>query len=97
MLAYWMVTMHVTDPKAYEEYKKHTPAALQKYGGKFLARGGRSQIVEGENLGERAVLIEFPSFEQAMKCYNSPEYQKAKGFRVGAAEAHIVVVEGIAQ
>lgn len=94
MLAYWMVTMHVTDPKAYEEYKKRTPAALAKYGGKFLARGGRAQTVEGRNLGERAVLIEFPSYEQAMKCFNSPEYQEAKGFRAGAAEAQIVIVEG---
>ena len=95
MLAYWMVYMHVTDPKAYEEYKKRTPAALAKYGGKFLARGGRAQMVEGKRAPERAVLIEFPSFEQAVKCFNSPEYQEAKGFRTGAAEAQIVIVEGI--
>jgi len=87
--------MNVTNPKAYEEYKKRTPAALQKYGGKFLARGGRAQAVEGENPAGRVVLIEFPSFEQAMKCYNSPEYQEAKGFRAGAAEAQIVIVEGV--
>lgn len=95
MLAYWMVFMNVTAPKPYEEYKKRTPAALQKYGGKFLARGGRAQAVEGKNSAERVVLIEFPSFEQAMKCYNSPEYQEAKGFRAGAADAQIVIVEGI--
>jgi uncharacterized protein (DUF1330 family) len=95
MLAYWLVYMNVTNPKAYEEYKKRTPAALQKYGGKFLARGGRAQAVEGENPAGRVVLIEFPSFEQAMKCYNSPEYQEAKGFRAGAAEAQIVIVEGV--
>lgn len=94
MLAYWMVYMHVIDPKAYEEYKKRTPAALAKYGGKFLARGGRAQTVEGETAPERVVLIEFPNYEQAMKCFNSPEYQEAKGFRAGAAEAQIVIVEG---
>lgn len=95
MLAYWMVTVHVTDPKAYEEYKKRTPAALAKYGGKFLARGGRAQTVEGKSAPERAVLIEFPSFEQALKCFNSPEYQEAKGFRANVAEAQIVIVEGV--
>ncbi len=87
--------MNVTKPEPYEEYKKRTPAALAKYGGKFLARGGRTEVLEGEEPYARAVVIEFPNMEQAIACYRSSEYQEAKGFRDGAADARIVVVEGV--
>lgn len=95
MSAYWIVRMNVTAPEAYEEYKKRTPAALAKYGGRFIVRGGRARTVEGEEGYPRVVLVEFPSYEQALKCYDSPEYQEARRFREGAADAQIVVVDGI--
>ncbi|MFQ5937968.1 MAG: DUF1330 domain-containing protein [Acidiferrobacterales bacterium] len=95
MPAYWIVRMNVTNAEPYEEYKKRTPAALAKYGGRFLARGGRVEVLEGDVPPARIVLIEFPSFEQAVACYRSPEYREAKHFREGAADAQIVVVEGL--
>jgi uncharacterized protein (DUF1330 family) len=95
MSAYWIVFMNVRKSEPYEEYKKRTPAALAKYGGKFLARGGLTEVLEGEEPYARTVLIEFPNIEQALACYRSPEYQEAKGFREGAANARIVVVDGI--
>lgn len=94
MPAYWIVRMNVTAPEAYEEYKKRTPSALAKYDGRFLVRGGRTQTLEGEEGYARVVVIEFPSYEQAVKCYHSPEYQEAKRFREGAADAQIVAIEG---
>ncbi len=95
MPAYWIVRMNVSAPEAYEEYKKRTPAALAKYGGRFIVRGGRMQTVEGEESYPRVVVVEFPSYEQALKCYESSEYQEAKRFREGAADAQIVIVDGI--
>ncbi|GMQ90282.1 MAG: DUF1330 domain-containing protein [Gammaproteobacteria bacterium] len=95
MAAYWIVFMDVSRPEPYEEYKKRTPAALQKYGGRFLARGGRTQALEGGNPAARVVLIEFPTFEQAIACYRSTEYQEARSFRQGVAHAQIMVVEGL--
>ena len=74
---------------------QYSPAALAKYGGKFLARAGLTEVLEGEEPYARTVLIEFPNMEQAVACYRSAEYQEAKGFRDGAADARIVVVEGV--
>lgn len=95
MSAYWIVFMNVTKPEPYEEYKKRTPAALAKYGGKFLARGGRTEVLEGTEPYARTVVIEFPNMEQAIACYRSAEYQEARSYRDGAADARIVVVDGI--
>ena len=95
MAAYWIVFMDVTHPDEYEEYKKRTPSALAKYGGQFLARGGRAQILEGDKRDSRIVIIEFPTFEQAITCYRSNEYQEARSFRRNAAYAQIMVVDGL--
>ncbi|MFQ5755684.1 MAG: DUF1330 domain-containing protein [Acidiferrobacterales bacterium] len=95
MAAYWIVFMDVTHPDQYEEYKKRTPSALAKYGGKFLARGGRAKILEGDKRDSRIVIIEFPTFEQAIACYSSTEYQEARSFRRNAAQAQIMAVEGL--
>lgn len=94
MSAYWIVQINVTEPGAYEEYKKHTPAAIRNYDGKFIARGGRMLSLEGEGKYSRIVLVEFPTFDQALACYNSPEYQEAMSFRQGAADVQFVVLEG---
>ncbi len=95
MPAYWIVRMNVTAPEAYEEYKKRTPAALAKYGGRFLVRGGRMQTLEGEEDYARVIVVEFPSFDQALRCFDSPEYQEARRFREGAADAQIIAIDGI--
>lgn len=95
MAAYWIVQIEVADPKAYEEYRKRSPAAVQKYGGRFIARGGRTEILEGDQIYPRLVIVEFPTFQQAVACYNSPEYKEAMSFRAGSANARIVAVEGV--
>jgi uncharacterized protein (DUF1330 family) len=92
---YWISPIDVTDTAAYQRYVDDTAEAFTKYGARFLARGGRAQPVEGMSRS-RNVLIEFESLEQAVACYNSPEYQRAKAYRNGAAVAEIVVVEGVA-
>ncbi len=95
MTGYLVAFMDVTDPDAYEEYKKRAPAAVQKHGGKFLARGGRSVTLEGDPAPGRMVIIEFPSVERAVDFYNSAEYREAMTFRQGAANARMVVVESV--
>jgi uncharacterized protein (DUF1330 family) len=92
--AYWIARVAVTDPEQYKHYVEATPAAFQKYGAVILARAGRTKQVEGEGR-PRNVVIEFPSFEAAVECYNSPEYQAAKAKRRGAGIAEIVLVEGV--
>ena len=96
MKAYWIAHVDVTDPHQYTEYTQRGPAAVAKYGGKFLARGGRSEALEGRTTPQRTVVIEFESYEQAVACYNSVEYQEAMSYRQGAAQAEIVIVEGVA-
>ena len=92
-MGYWIARVDVTNPDAYKRYVEGTAAAFAKYGARFLARGGRSQQLEGP-MRARNVVIEFDSLEQAVACYNSPEYQAAKQHRIGAAEAELMVVEG---
>lgn len=95
MKAYWIAQVDVNDPQQYTQYTQRGPAAFKLYGGRFLARGGRSEAVEGKATPQRTVIIEFDSYDQAVACYNSPEYQDAMSYRAGAAKAEIVIVEGI--
>jgi uncharacterized protein (DUF1330 family) len=96
MKAYWIAHVDVTDPEQYIEYTKLGPAAFKLYGGTILARGGRSEAMEGRDTPQRTVIIEFASYDQALACYRSPEYQQAISHRKGAADAEIVIVEGVA-
>ena len=90
---YWMVSVNITDPENYPKYIAANKAAFDKYGAKFLARGGRFESPEGPT-GTRNVIIEFESFEQALACYHSPEYQEALKLRLAYSTAHAVIVEG---
>ncbi|MGH8435827.1 MAG: DUF1330 domain-containing protein [Pseudomonas sp.] len=94
MKAYWIAHVDVTDPVQYGEYTNRAPAAFAQYGGKLLARGGRSEALEGRATPQRSVVIEFTSYEQALACYRSPEYQEACRHRQGAARAEVIIVEG---
>ena len=93
MTAYWIARVKVSDPEAYGEYVKRVPAAVEAFGDRFLARGGRVECLEGEAF-PRNVVIEFPDFEAAVACYNSPAYQEAKAFAEGAAERDIIILDG---
>ena len=92
--AYVLVQVEVSNPQQYGEYTKLSPGIIEKFGGHFLARGGRSTTLEGPPAPGRVVVIEFPSFERAQAFYNSPEYVAARKVREGAAKAQFVLVEG---
>jgi len=83
----------VTDPEAYKEYIERDTPILEGLGGRFIVRGGRSEVPEGETL-DRHVVIEFPSYEAALAAYNDPEYQEVADIRRRTAQSVIVVVEG---
>ncbi len=93
--AYVVVQIDVTNPQQYAEYMKLSPGIITKFGGRFIARGGRATTLEGTPARSRVVLVEFPSFERAQEFYNSPEYQAAKKVRDGAANAQFILVEGL--
>lgn len=94
MSAYWIARVNVLDKDAFAEYAKRAGPAIVKHGGRFLARGGKFVTLEGKEYA-RNVVIEFASLEQALTCYNSPEYQEARTFRQGATEGVIGIVEGL--
>lgn len=91
--AYWIAHVDVRDADRYQDYVAGAKPAFERYGAKFLARGGAYEAMEGKGRG-RNVVIEFPSMQAAMDCYNSPEYQAAKAIRQTVAEAEMIIVEG---
>ena len=94
MPAYWVARSRVIDPVEYKKYTDLVPDIIARYGGKVLARGGRFRIMEGSEKFHRFIVIEFPSFEQAVSCFTSPEYDAAAAFRrAGAGEVETVIVE----
>jgi uncharacterized protein (DUF1330 family) len=95
MPAYLIVDVEVTDPEQYENYKAVAPAAIAKYGGRYLVRGGAHTTLEGSWRPHRVVLLEFPDVEAAKRFYDSPEYREARALRANAAKGNIVVVEGL--
>ena len=95
MPAYLISIVNVKNPEQYMEYAKRANQAAAKYGGKFPLRGAPLQVMEGRAPGERVVVSEWESAEQARKYYNSPEYAEAKTKRVNVAEATIMLFEGL--
>ena len=95
MVAYVINDMEVTDPALLEEYKKLSPATVAQYGGRFLARGGAMEVLEGAWQPKRLVILEFPSLAQAKAWVNSPEYAPARRIRQQASRSNLVVVEGV--
>jgi uncharacterized protein (DUF1330 family) len=95
MPAYFIVDNEVTDPAAFEEYRKQVPATVERYGGRFLVRGGRIQTLEGDWKPTRIVVTAFPSIEQARRWYDSEEYRALKALRSRSARGSVVLVEGV--
>src|SRR5712664_4910846 len=94
MPAYWIARAKITDPATYKKYTDRVPEIISRYGGKVLARGGRYQIMAGPETFQRFVVIEFPTFEQGVACFESPEYQAASVFRRnGAGEVETFMVD----
>ena len=95
MTAFILARVEITDWDRYKEYVKDTPGVVEKYGGRFIARGGKVETLEGSEEKRRLVLIEFPSFEKAREFYYSQEYQEAKKLRAGAASGQFLVIDGV--
>jgi uncharacterized protein (DUF1330 family) len=96
MPAYWVARSRIIDPVEYKKYTDQVPDIVARHGGKVLARGGKFRIMEGPEKFHRFIVIEFPTFEQAVACFTSPEYGKAAAFRRnGAGEVENVIVEGV--
>ena len=95
MPAYWLARARVNDPVEYKKYTDRVPAVLAKFGARVLARGGRYQTLEGPEKFNRYVVIEFPTFEQGVACFQSAEYNAAAKFRrSGAGEVETIMVDG---
>lgn len=90
---YWIARVDVHDGDRYMEYVAANAEPFAKFGARFLIRGGQFENPEGTSR-ERNVVIEFPSYNDAVECYHSPEYQVAKAKRDGASEADVVIIEG---
>lgn len=91
---YWIAHVDVNDPERYKDYVAGATPAYKEYGAKFLVRGGPSEQVEGDGLGERHVIIEFDSVEAARACYNCETYQTAREHRLAASTGRIIIAEG---
>jgi uncharacterized protein (DUF1330 family) len=90
---YWIVHVTVTDAEAYPEYVRRDTPIIEGLGGRFIVRGGTSEIVEGKTQS-RHVVVEFPSYEAAKTAYESEEYQEVAQIRYRAAESTVIIVEG---
>ena len=95
MPAYLIADIDVQDARGSAEYRRLVGPALQKYGARFLARGGRIDVLEGQWHPSRLVILEFASLEQARKFYESEDYRPAKEARQKASSANFLVVEGL--
>ncbi|HXK53246.1 MAG TPA: DUF1330 domain-containing protein [Hyphomicrobiales bacterium] len=95
MKGYWISRVTVNDPERYKDYLAAGGVAFAKFGGRFLARGGRHENLEGAGRA-RNIVIEFDDFETALACYRSDEYQVAQKIREECADADLVIVEGTA-
>ena len=95
MAAYLVVDIAVTNPTQFEEYKKLAPAAIAKYGGRYVIRGGAYEVLEGDWKPQRVTVVEFDSMEKAKAFYASPDYQAAIKARAGAAAMNMLLVQGV--
>jgi len=94
MAAYVIGDIEVTDPAAYEDYRRQVLATVTKYGGRFIARGGTVEPLEGGWTPKRCVVVEFPSMERAREWYRSPEYAPLIALRQKASRGKLILVDG---
>ncbi|MGE0155357.1 MAG: DUF1330 domain-containing protein [Reyranellaceae bacterium] len=96
MPAYVVAEVDVTDAAAYEDYRKLVLPTIEKYGGRFLVRGGKVETKEGGWQPPRLVIVQFPSMAQAQAWYHSPEYAPALAIRTKASRSRLIIAEGVA-
>lgn len=90
---YWIVNLDVHDAETYEKYRAANAKPLSEFGAKFLVRGGTQQVREGAARA-RTVVVEFPSYAEAVACYESASYQSAKDIRLSVSEGNLIIIEG---
>lgn len=90
---YWIVHVTVTNPDAYAEYVRLDTPVVERFGGKFLVRGGENETPETVQK-DRHVVVEFPDYDAAQKCYHSDDYQAAAIIRMANSQSDIVIIEG---
>ena len=95
MSAYVIAMVDVKDPVRYEEYRRMVLPTITAFGGRFIARGGRTEVLEGTAPAARLVIVEFPSLERAKEWWSSPEYSEAKAIRQATSEGTLIVIEGV--
>jgi uncharacterized protein (DUF1330 family) len=95
MSAYIFVSVQVHDPVRYEDYRKTVLPTIEAFGGRFLVRGGKMEVLEGNLPARRIVIVEFPSSEIARKWWNSPEYAAPKALRQATSHTEMILVEGV--
>lgn len=94
MPAYVVVQIAIHDPATYERYKALAPPSIAAYGGRYVVRGGASEVLEGSWQPPRLVVLEFPTAAQARAWWASPEYAAAKAVRQRCAETEMLLIEG---
>jgi uncharacterized protein (DUF1330 family) len=95
MAAYVIMDVKVKDAAGYEEHRRAGSPSVPQYGGKYIVRGGRVDVLEGDSPPNRIIVIEFPTVDQAKRWYNSPEYQVALKGRLRTADSKVLIVEGV--
>ena len=96
MPAYLYATLEVSDPLAYEEYRSQAPAVIAAHGGRYLVRGGATEVLEGDVQPLRQVILEFPDMAQLKAFYHSSAYQILVAVRQGATRGgHLLAIEGV--
>jgi uncharacterized protein (DUF1330 family) len=94
MAGYIVANIEITDPARYKEYVQSSPASIAAYGGRFVVRGGKTEVLEGDWTPGRFVVIEFESAERARQWWASEEYRAPKALRQSASISRMIVVEG---
>ncbi len=94
MSVYVILDIEVTDPVVYEEYKKRSTGAAAAFGGRFVVRGGKAEVWEGEWKPSRVVVLEFENVERAREWYESDLYRPARALREASARTSMIVVQG---
>lgn len=95
MSAYVIANVTVKDPVRYEDYRRLVGPTIEKYGGRFIARGGSIEVLEGDWQPTRLVVVEFPSAAAAREWWNSPAYSEAKRIRQATSEGTLLILEGV--
>ena len=95
MSAYLIVELDITDPAKFQRYRGLVPSLIEKYGGRYIVRGGDTEVLEGNWAPKRIVVLEFETAQKAKELMESEEYRPVKQLRLESANTNMVLVEGV--